>query len=310
MPFAPASNSQVPHAPFSSRGVPLAGGGSFSWAVGVNAAPRLEPVLNDCVKSLNDCGWDPLVQAEPGTRIPAGTRHVINKKRLGNFHNFRTLCERLLETGADTILTVQDDALFHPDSRIFAESVLWPENAAFLSLYTARPYSFGPGHRLLPPGVRRVEADWLWGNLAVIWPRRVLEAFVSQPWVKHWRGTPGDVKAVANANRGRGRYISPALRRPGVLLRNPGKLNPFPRGSDVACGMIANQLGLGMWFVDPSPVTHNARHSTIAGHGDNSGNRNCFRPADPSRPLKEQVFLSCQEPSEAHNTPDEQGVLP
>lgn len=296
---APASDNVVPHAPFSSRRVPSAGGGSFSWAVGINAAPRPEPVLNDCVKSIKECGWEPLVQAEPGTRIPQGVKHVINQKRLGNFHNFRTLCERLLATGADTILTVQDDALFHPDSKTFAESVLWPENAAFLSLYTARPYSFGPDRTLLPPGVRRANTDWLWGNLAVIWPRRVLEAFVAQPWVKRWRGTPGDVKAVADRNRRRGRYVSPALRGPGVLLRNPNqllRLNPYPRGSDVACGMIANQLGLGMYFVDPSPVVHNAGHSTIAGHGDNSGNRNCFRPADRSRPLKEQVFSACQEP--------------
>lgn len=67
---------------------PLAGG-SFSWAVGINAAPRPEPVLDDCVKSLKECGWEPLVQAEPGTRIPQGVKHVINQKRLGNFHNFR-----------------------------------------------------------------------------------------------------------------------------------------------------------------------------------------------------------------------------
>lgn len=49
---APASDNVVPHAPFSSRRVPSAGGGAFMWAVGVYAAPRAERTLFQTVASL------------------------------------------------------------------------------------------------------------------------------------------------------------------------------------------------------------------------------------------------------------------
>ncbi|MCR9201202.1 MAG: hypothetical protein NXI04_21385 [Planctomycetaceae bacterium] len=43
-----------------------------------------------------------------------------------------------------------------------------------------------------------------------------------------------------------------------------------------------------MYFVDPSPVSHVAVHSTI-GHGGNKGRRNCYRCADHDSPLADQV---------------------
>jgi hypothetical protein len=59
--------------------------------------------------------------------------------------------------------------------------------------------------------------------------------------------------------------------------------------SDTAIGKIANDLGLCMYFVDPSPVSHIAKYSTI-GHGGNDGRRNAYRIADHSLPLSYQVL--------------------
>jgi hypothetical protein len=58
---------------------------------------------------------------------------------------------------------------------------------------------------------------------------------------------------------------------------------------DTAIGKAVNRLGLSMYFVDPSPVHHVAKHSTIS-HGDNSGRRNCYRCADFEKPLWDQVY--------------------
>jgi hypothetical protein len=53
---------------------------------------------------------------------------------------------------------------------------------------------------------------------------------------------------------------------------------------------MVNSLKREMWFVDPSPVSHVARHSAI-GHGGNLGRRNCYRCADHAIPLADQVPL-------------------
>jgi hypothetical protein len=49
-----------------------------------------------------------------------------------------------------------------------------------------------------------------------------------------------------------------------------------------------NAIGLGMYFLDPSPVSHIARYSTI-GHGGNDGRRNAYRLARHDVSLLKQV---------------------
>lgn len=291
-------------ATFSGALAPRApgGGGSFRWAVGVYAAPRKEATLARVIASLQAAGWTPTIQAEPNTFAPKGVRTVFNPARKGVVHNFRALALRLLEENpdADTLMTCQDDAEFHPDSKTFAESILWPaEDTAFVSLYCSRAHSM-ERHELLPPGVRKLSAPYLWGDLALIWPRAVLEAYVRSPLLVNWRGTPGDLRNLGRRITRAAEGLNPYLR--GLLLSGEhlclrsasGLANPYPRGSDVAAGMFARAEGMSMWVVDPSPVRHIAFYSTIAGHGDNTGNRNCARPADHRRPLLEQVFPACQ----------------
>jgi len=66
---------------------------------------------------------------------------------------------------------------------------------------------------------------------------------------------------------------------------NPHTINNV----DSAIGKMMKEMQLDMYCIDPSPVTHIATHSAIA-HGTNTGKRNCFRCADHSKPLVEQVF--------------------
>lgn len=311
-----ASASGSPSAEvFSSTRSPspsTAGGGSYLWAVGVYAAPRKERTLFQTVASLRAAGWEPTIQAEPGTVVPPASRAVFNPKRLGVVHNLRALALRLLDENpeANVFLTVQDDALFHPDSRTFIETALWPsEDAAFVSLYCSRAHSLAPDKTELPPGIRQVASPYVWGDLAMVWPRVVLEEYATSPLLTNWKGTPGDLRNLARRQARLSRDMNPYLRNlvlsgAPVSLRRGGVLtSPFPRGSDVAAGMFAHQTGRSMWVVDPSPVRHIAVHSTIPGHLDNTGNRNALRPADFSRPLHEQVFPACQDGNSGHTPP-------
>ena len=108
----------------------------LKWSVVVTTAPRKKPKLDVTISSLRKAGWsDPIVFAEPDSPACDATTHT-NTERLGVFHNWMRAARYALDTDADVIMTVQDDVWFHPDSKWFAESVLWPENCAFLSLYT------------------------------------------------------------------------------------------------------------------------------------------------------------------------------
>jgi hypothetical protein len=314
--FAPANgieNDGLP-SPAADPSRTSVGGGSFLWAVGVYAAPRKERTLFQTVASLRAAGWEPTIQAEPGTVVPPAVRAVFNPTRKGVVHNFRALASRLLDENpaANAFLTVQDDALFHPDSRTFIESAPWPaEDAAFVSLYCSRAHSLAADKTELPPGIRQVKAPDVWGDLAMVWPRRVLEEYVASPLLKNWRGTPGDLQNLARRRASLSKGLNPYLRNlvlsgaPVSLRNSPGLTDPYPRGSDVAAGMFAHQTGRSMWVVDPSPVRHIAVQSTIPGHLDNTGNRNALRPADFSRPLREQVFPACQAANNVHTPPIE-----
>ena len=114
--------------------------GNPSWSVVVTTAPRKSPKLNTTIDSLQTSGWkDPVVFAEPDS--PAcDAETYTNKNKLGVFHNWIQAAKHGLDSGSDVVMTVQDDVWFHPDSKWFAESILWPDKCAFLSLYTPLHY--------------------------------------------------------------------------------------------------------------------------------------------------------------------------
>jgi hypothetical protein len=103
-----------------------------------------------------------------------------------------------------------------------------------------------------------------------VWRREVLSSVIDHRIAKAWAGArpKSGNKAVIQRRRDNPHTIA---------------------NSDTAIGKICNAMGIGMWFVDPSPVSHIARYSTIS-HGDNTGRRNAYRIADHSLPLSYQVF--------------------
>jgi hypothetical protein len=242
-----------------------------SVTVAVTTAPRSEPTVDYCVASLDAAGWGPLVFAEPGS-IDTGYRTIWNPSKLGIWHNWLSACKWCLaNTSTDFIMTVQDDSLFHPDSKSLVDAMAWPGDAAFVSLYTPKHYSIGK-----PVGINRIKTGSLWGACALLWKRDVLRDVIETPTCRYWLGAKpksGSLSVLANR-----------------------KANPhLIANSDTAIGKAINRLGLSMYFVDPSPVHHIARFSTIS-HGDNTGRRNCGRCSDFDKPLMEQVYA-------AHNVP-------
>lgn len=232
------------------------------WAVAVTTAPRHPSTLTECLESIVNCGWYPTVFAEPGstqTEYPT----IQNEVQLGVWHNWLSSCRWVLDnTNAELILTSQDDSYYHPDSKDYIESIDWPNNAGFISLYTPKHYS-------KKSGLYRVYTRSLWGACALVWQRNVLDQVINHPIALSWKGAPP-------RSRNKGVYAT--------RLANPHTI----ANSDTAIGKILNNLKLGMYFVDPSPVSHIAVTSTI-GHGGNRGRRNAKRLADHSIPLIHQL---------------------
>jgi hypothetical protein len=240
------------------------------WFVAVTTAPRKACTLQECLDSIRDAGWEPTVFAEPGSTL-TGSYAITNNQKLGVWHNWLSSARYALEnTDAKLILTVQDDALFHPESRSFIESIQWPSDAGLVSLYTAKHYSFTKNGELRQTGINRINTRSFWGSLAIAWKREVLQAVVNSPIAKNWLG--------AKPKSGN------------MAVMESRKANPtIIANTDTAHGKIVRSLGLSMYCVDPSPVQHIAVHSTIS-HGGNTGRRNCYRCADHDKPLASQVF--------------------
>lgn len=248
----------------------------LKWVVAVTTAPRKDCTLNLCIESLRNCGWEPIIFAEPDS-TPTVLQTIHNEHKLGVWHNWLSSVRFCLNnTSADVIMTVQDDMLFHPDSKKFAEKILWPaEDVGFVSLYTPQHYSF-KAHQTVEmrdPGVNRIITRSLWGACALIFPRKILEEVLEHPITNKWLGASIRTKSKTQE----------------IMIRR--KNNPsLIANSDTAIGKIMNAMGKTMWFVDPSPTSHIAEFSTI-GHGGNDGKRNAYRLADFDKPLEDQVPL-------------------
>lgn len=243
-------------------------GSDQSWFVAVTTSRRAVPTLHACLVSLRSSGWaDPVVFAEPESDVPAGFEIRRNKARRGLWFNWLHSCQEALKSEAELIMTVQDDAFFHRDSKAFAEECLWPSaKAGTLSLYTPAHYSHQENGYVHPLGVNRIITRSFWGALALVWSREVLIAVINHPIAKSWRGAHKRFEPKPNV--------------PDHLVMN----------SDTAIGQILFDLQREVWVADPSPVRHIAKASTV-GHGGNSGNRNCLRCATEEKSLFDQCPL-------------------
>ena len=252
---------------------------STDWFVAVTTAPRSTPTIHICLDSLILAGFKPHIFAEPGSE-PVGPAHaknlIMNDERLGVWHNWISGARYAIENSdAEIIMTVQDDSLFHPDTKMLTESLLWPApRTGFVSLYTPKKYSIRPNYKTSKraKGINKVTTKSLWGACALVWPRKVLEEVLQHKIIETWAGAPIRTRSAWPKKREQRRA-------------NPWMI----QNSDTAIGDILNSMKRSMWFVDPSPVNHFAQTSA-AGHGGNGGNRNCMRCADFKEPLIDQLY--------------------
>ena len=242
----------------------------MKWEVAITTSPRRECTLQQCIESIRDCGWEPTIYAEPESTL-TDCLTIANPIKLGIWYNWVNSVKCSLKTNADVIMTVQDDALFHPDSKHFVESIMWPSpDCGFISLYTPKHYTIRRDKTIRNVGVNKIVTKSLWGACALVWPREVLEKVIQHPLIEAWAGAP------------------PKSGNKEVIQRR--KDNPHTiTNSDTAIGKIMNRMKDTMWFVDPSPVQHIAKFSTIS-NGDNIGIRKAYRIADHSIPLEYQVL--------------------
>ena len=250
------------------------------WFCAVATAPRKISTLSTCLESMELAGWEPYVFAEPGSEQPPARfrdNTINHAERKGVWHNWLySLRYALDNSDANVIMTVQDDSLFHPDSKLFAERILWPSpHTGFVSLYTPKHYSIVPKFKTKqrPFGINRVHTRSLWGSCALIWPRQVVETIVDHPFCEEWYGAPTKTKEHWERIKKQ-------------RMEEPWRI----QNSDTAQGKLMNRLKKEMWFVDPSPVQHISLTSAT-GHGGNKGRRNCGRCANWSEDLFSQVPL-------------------
>ncbi len=243
------------------------------WSVVVTTAPRMECTLSRSLESLVDCGWDsPTVFAEPGSTATEFLTFT-NVTRLGVWHNWLASCRWAIEQDADFILTVQDDAEFHPQSKELIESIDWPSDAGYVSLYTPKHYQFWKDGSCRPNGIYPVKTQSMWGAVALVFKPDVLRQLVNHPRALSWLGCRSKTKTKWEDLRAK-------------RLANPHMI----QNSDTIIGSILTKsLGRKLYYFNPSPVSHFSKHSAC-GHGGNGGNRNSYFIADHSIPLGLQIF--------------------
>lgn len=233
--------------------------GTFAnWAVGITTAPRSKHyTLPHCVSSVQANGWEPIIFSEPGSCFDGVDAEVIqNDERLGLWRNWIHCAQTLLERfpRADAILTIQDDTVFHPQSRWFAER--WPfgdMSRNLFSFYTPKHY------RKQDPGVHSIRTRSMWGSCALVFTRSLLQAILDHKIARGWLGVPG--KGVRGAKRKRW-----AAKR----ANEPHKI----QNSDTAIGNTVRALGGKLLFPTPSLAEHIADHSADGvGHGGRGGRR-------------------------------------
>jgi len=166
--------------------------GVTKWAVGITSAPRKNPTLARCVRSVQRGGFDPIVFAEPGTETADVDAEIVTRpERLGCWRNYvqtlRDLLERFPE--AQAVMIVQDDVVFAPELREFLESELWPSTkVGCVSLYTPNYPSYEEHHNGSQPGLLKVNHRHLIGACAMVYPRETVRKILGHPLANDWKG--------------------------------------------------------------------------------------------------------------------------
>ena len=100
------------------------------WAVGITTAPRPQPTLKRTMASLRAAGWSDFDLFDDAQRVGAW---------LNWLNGLRDLLDR--HADADTLMMVQDDAVFCRGLRTHLDKTLWPDaDVALCSPYCPTPY--------------------------------------------------------------------------------------------------------------------------------------------------------------------------
>lgn len=254
------------------------------WEVAVTTAPRKGCSLERCLDSLLDCGFSKdeiTVYAEPNS-TETDFNTIKNTERKGVWHNWLNSARQSLEKKPDIILTVQDDSIFHPDSKSFTESILWPDpKTGYLSLYCPKHYQHWKDGRKRPFGIYEVKTNSVWGAMALVWHPKVINKLIEHPRAKTWCGA----KIKKRKNEKRSEYKKRWEKHKEMKRENPHLI----QNSDTIMGIIIRKcLKRKLMYVSPSLVDHCSKNSSI-GHGDNSGRRNAYYLADHSIPAHIQI---------------------
>lgn len=162
------------------------GGTLTSWAVGITTAPRRQPTLERCLRSLQACGWDQLHLFIDGDvsvaeEFSAASR-TTRQPAAGAWRNFYLSLSELLRRSptATALMMVQDDALWptHLPVRDYLEQIRWPDDGRFvISPYCCADYTEEKS------GWHEFRDTWAYGAVALIFSRSAAEEFLADPIV-------------------------------------------------------------------------------------------------------------------------------
>jgi hypothetical protein len=224
-----------------------------SWAVGVTTSPRRQETLGRTLESLAGAGWtEPSLFIDAAVRVPEAFGHLTvtyRDTRLGAWPNYYlALAELLLRSPeADAYLVAQDDVDFPRGVAVreYLEAALWPgRRLGLVSLYCPSVYTKPE------PGWYAHDRLWVWGALAIVFPRDLARRFVTD-----------------------GR----------VFDHRRARLNHGLANIDLVIGAWAAREKLDVWHTTPSLVQHVGESSTIwpSSRADGSRRADRFVGGDP-----------------------------
>lgn len=260
------------------------------WAVGITTAPRPNDyTLRRCVDSLKENGWEPIIFAEPNSKyFGLGDVKIIERpKQLGLFNNWKQMIIDLYEMfpDVDAYFTLQDDIIFHPQARWFAEHN-FDMNDKVWSLYTNRYYGkwadvYFRGklihkkieceHAFLDKdknpeweikeylkdvGLHNIPIRSLWGACTLIMSRKNTKQMMDCHLFNNWRGIQPRTWNKQDWQK--------AIQKDSWRIKH----------NDTMIGKFIQESGLSYWVPVPSLAEHIARYSAEnVNHGGRHTNR-------------------------------------
>jgi hypothetical protein len=247
-----------------------------TWTCIVTTAPRSICTLKLTCESLVDCGWTPIIFAEPGSTDLSSTYETHwNTQRLGIWRNWLQASAWALAQNTSHVITVQDDVDFHPETKDWLDILDWPSNTGFISPYTPRPYQTWKNGSPRPVGLNPVKMRSCWTGQSLCFTHDVLTKLVNHPRAPLWCGLP-----PRHQRNPQGR----------IAHREFKQANPhLIQNSDYIIGSILQvDLGLTLYYPNPSLATHCNPVSSV-NHGSNTGRRNSKYIAHFDRPIEQQL---------------------